>query len=212
MLTIRLQASNGWDNCNFAASGMYGLVNRAIQQMVTTSYGEETWQQIKDKAELSRVDFFETYESYPDDVTHRLVASASETLCLSTSEIMKAFGEYWITYTANEGYELLLEHTGGNLPEFLDHLDNLHARAGLSFPNLQPPSFRCVHMDQSRIDLHYESRRRGFAPMVIGLLQGLGRRFRTPVSVKQTASRDQGDGGDRFLIQHGDAVVTEEPG
>lgn len=190
---------------------MYGLVNRAIQQMVTTSYGEETWQQIKDKAELGAVDFFTTYESYPDDVTHRLVAGAAEILCLSPSEIMKAFGEYWITYTANEGYEVLLEHTGESLPEFLDHLDNLHARAGLSLPNLRPPSFRCEHLDQSRIDLHYESQRQGFAPMVIGLLQGLGRRFHTPITVKQTASRDQGDAGDRFLIQHGEEITAEEP-
>lgn len=42
---------------------------------------------------------------------------------------MQAFGEYWITYTASEGYEQLLESTGEILPEFLDHLDIIPTRA-----------------------------------------------------------------------------------
>ena len=58
-------------------SMMYGLVNRAIQQMVTSHHGEDTWQRIKERADLHDLDFFSTYQAYPDDVTHRLVAAAS---------------------------------------------------------------------------------------------------------------------------------------
>lgn len=181
---------------------MYGLVNRAIQQMVCTHHGEETWERIKAKADLADLDFFSTYQAYPDDVTHRLVAAASEELGLSAAEIMQAFGEYWITYTASEGYEELLASTGGSLPEFLDHLDTMHARAGLAFPQLQPPSFRCQHAEDRSMELEYRSKRQGLAPMVLGLLHGLGRRFRTPVAVEQTASRDRGDGQDLFRIRY----------
>ncbi|MCU0528414.1 MAG: heme NO-binding domain-containing protein [Cyanobium sp. Prado107] len=185
---------------------MYGLVNRAIQQMVTSRHGEDVWQRIKEKADLADLDFFSTYQAYPDDVTHRLVAAASEELELSAAEIMHAFGEYWITYTASEGYEQLLESTGETLPEFLDHLDTLHARAGLAFPQLQPPSFRCRHGGDRTIDLEYHSHRRGLAPMVVGLLQGLGRRFRTDVQVEQTAARDRGDGEDLFHIRYAEST------
>jgi hypothetical protein len=187
---------------------MYGLVNRAIQQMVSSHHGEDVWQRIKQNADLADLDFFSTYQAYPDDVTHRLVAAASEELGLSTAEIMQAFGEYWITYTASEGYEQLLESTGETLPEFLDHLDTLHARAGLAFPQLQPPSFRCSHAEDRSLDLEYRSRRQGLAPMVVGLLHGLGRRFRTPVNVEQTASRDRGDGEDLFHIRYGDDAAS----
>ncbi|KEF43360.1 MAG: heme NO-binding protein [Cyanobium sp. CACIAM 14] len=183
---------------------MYGLVNRAIQQMVCTHHGVDIWQRIKEKANLADLDFFSTYQAYPDDVTHRLVAAASEELGLTAAEIMHAFGEYWITYTATEGYEQLLESTGETLPEFLDHLDTMHARAGLAFPQLQPPSFRCRHADGRSLDLEYRSRRQGLAPMVVGLLHGLGRRFSTPVQVEQTASRDHGDGQDLFHIRYGE--------
>ena len=191
---------------------MYGLVNRAIQQMVCTNHGEEVWERIKGKADLADLDFFSTYQAYPDDVTHRLVAAASEELKLTASEIMQAFGEYWITFTANEGYEELLASTGGTLPEFLDQLDTMHARAGIAFPQLQPPSFRCQHAETNSMELEYRSKRQGLAPMVVGLLHGLGRRFRTPVTVQQTASRDHGDSQDLFQIDYGAQTSSEDPG
>lgn len=180
---------------------MYGLVNRAIQQMVTTHHGEEVWQRIKDRADLQDLDFFSTYQAYPDDVTHRLVAAATQELGLSGDQIMQAFGEYWITYTASEGYEQLLESTGETLPEFLDQLDNLHARAAVAFPELQPPSFRCEHSTDASMQLEYRSKRQGLAPMVTGLLHGLGKRFQTPVEVDQISSRDQGDATDLFQVR-----------
>lgn len=180
---------------------MYGLVNRAIQQMVATHHGEEVWQRIKSRADLQDLDFFSTYQAYPDDVTHRLVAAATQELGLSGDQIMQAFGEYWITYTASEGYEQLLESTGETLPEFLDQLDNLHARAAIAFPELQPPSFRCEHRADASMQLEYRSKRRGLAPMVTGLLHGLGKRFQTPLAVDQIASRDQGDATDLFLVR-----------
>jgi hypothetical protein len=180
---------------------MYGLVNRAIQQMVTTHHGEDVWQRIKSRADLQDLDFFSTYQAYPDDVTHRLVAAATQELGLSGDQIMQAFGEYWITYTASEGYDQLLDSTGETLPDFLDQLDNLHARAAVAFPDLQPPSFRCEHSADASMQLEYRSKRRGLAPMVTGLLHGLGKRFQTPVEVDQIACRDQGDATDLFQIR-----------
>ncbi|MBW4531391.1 MAG: heme NO-binding domain-containing protein [Aphanothece saxicola GSE-SYN-MK-01-06B] len=169
--------------------------------MVTTHHGEAVWQRIKERADLQDLDFFSTYQAYPDDVTHRLVAAGSAELGLSGDQIMQAFGEYWITYTATEGYEQLLESTGESLPDFLNQLDNLHARAAVSFPALQPPSFRCVHSADASMQLEYRSKRQGLAPMVTGLLHGLGKRFETPLEVKQMASRDRGDATDLFQIR-----------
>jgi hypothetical protein len=82
---------------------MYGLVNKAIEDMVCDRFGEETWEEIKKKAQLD-VDVFISMDGYPDDVTHRLVKAASEILAISSSEILQAFGEYWVLYTAKEGY------------------------------------------------------------------------------------------------------------
>jgi len=178
---------------------MYGLVNKAIQDMVCSRFGEETWKEIKQKAEVN-VDVFISMEGYRDDITHKLVKAASVVLGLSPTEIMQAFGEFWVQYTAQEGYGEMMDMSGDTLPEFLENLDNLHARVGVSFPKLQPPSFECTDMEEDSLNLHYRSSREGLTPMIVGLVKGLGTRFDTEVHVTQTQSRDEGAEHDEFLV------------
>ncbi|MCC5652487.1 heme NO-binding domain-containing protein [Nostoc sp. XA013] len=178
---------------------MYGLVNKAIQDMVCSRFGKETWKEIKHKAEVD-IDVFLNMEGYPDDITHKLVKAASVVLSLSTQQIMQAFGEFWIQYTAQEGYGEMMDMSGDTLPDFLENLDNLHARVGVSFPNLQPPSFECTDMEENSLSLHYRSDREGLTPMILGLVQGLGNRFDTEVDITQTQNRDEGAEHDEFLV------------
>ncbi|MGH1392847.1 MAG: heme NO-binding domain-containing protein [Trichormus sp.] len=180
---------------------MYGLVNQAIHDMVCSRFGEETWQVIKHKAEVD-VEIFISMQAYPDDMTHRLVKAASSVLNLTPAEIMHAFGEFWVQYTAEQGYGDLMAMSGDNLPEFLQNLDQLHARVGVMFPKLQPPSFDCEEDEQQILNLHYHSHRVGLAPMVMGLVKGLGERFNTDVEVTQTQSKADGADHDQFSIRY----------
>ncbi len=194
---------------------MYGLVNKAIEKMVCSHFDEATWLKIKQKAEFDEP--FVSMESYPDDVTHRLVKAASEILDLSPAEIMKAFGEYWVLFTAQEGYGDLMNMHGDNLPEFLENLDELHARVGVMFPKLQPPSFECEDLEgedlegedlegedtgKAAMELHYYSSREGLAPMVLGLVKGLGQRFDTEVEVCHHQKREEGADHDTFTLKY----------
>ena len=180
---------------------MYGLVNKWIKSMGSSLVVEQTWKQIKQKAEVEE-DVFISMEGYPDDLTHKLVKAASVVLGLSSSEIMQAFGEFWVQYTAQEGYGEMLDMSGDTLPEFLENLDNLHARVGVSFPKLSPPSFECSEMEEDSLSLHYRSTREGLTPMVFGLVKGLGTRFDTEVDITQTQSRDEGGDHDEFLVKY----------
>ncbi|MBG1261622.1 heme NO-binding domain-containing protein [Nostoc commune] len=180
---------------------MYGLINKAIQDMVCDRFGEETWQTIKQKAEVE-IDDFLRMEPYPDDLTHKLVKATSEVVGLSSAEIMQAFGEYWIEYTGKAGYGLMLDMGGNNLPEFLDNLDDLHTRLSVNFPQYSPPSFECAEEEENTLELHYHSSRQGLAPMVVGLVKGLGTRFNTEVNVTQTENREEGAEHDVFLIEY----------
>lgn len=74
---------------------MYGMVNQAIEQMVTEIHGEEAWEKIKEMAGID-VDVFISNEGYPDDYTYRLVAAASELSQTPAEEILEAFGEHWL--------------------------------------------------------------------------------------------------------------------
>ena len=179
---------------------MYGLVNKAVQDLVVTQFGQDKWEAIKEKAGIS-VDAFLSMKSYPDDITYSLVGAASDILDLTPAQVLEAFGEYWTIYTAKEGYGELLSMSGSSFVEFLQNLDNLHARVGLSFPELKPPSFHCSDLTENSVRLHYESDREGLTPFVVGLLKGLGTMFNTTVDVSVEARKDQGHPYDEFLIR-----------
>ncbi len=162
---------------------MYGLVNRGIEELVCTQFGEATWEAIKEKAGLD-IDVFISMDPYSDAITYQLVQAASHVLGLTPETILITFGEYWTLYTAKEGYGELLKMTGNTLPEFLRNLDTMHARVGLLYPELRPPSFRCTEISEKGLTLHYHSEREGMAPLVHGLLQGLSKMFDTAIEIE----------------------------
>ena len=178
---------------------MYGLVNKAIEQMVRAEYGAPTWEAIKQRAEVD-VAAFVSMNQYHDDVTYRLVGAASDVLGLPQADILKAFGRYWMLYTSKEGYDQLLRMTGDSLAEFLQNLDSMHARIGLIYPHVQPPSFQCTDVTASSLRLHYFSDRPGLTPMVVGLLEGLAILFESPIELSLIDSRDRGGDHDIFSI------------
>lgn len=188
-------------------STMYGLVNKAIEELVSTRFGEETWAKIRERAGIE-VGGFMSMDPYPDAVTYRMVFAASEVLGVPVASLLEAFGEYWMLYTAREGYGELITMFGSSLGEFLGNLDNMHTRVGLSFPELQPPSFVARELGPDRYALEYHSTRDGLAPMVVGLLKGLARSFGESVEVVHAHARAT-HGYDLFHLQVGRGAAAE---
>jgi hypothetical protein len=184
---------------------MYGLINKAIQDLVLSRFGEAKWNEICRKAAVSEADFV-SMEKYPDETTYRLVGAASEVLNIPAAEVLELFGEYWTVYSAKAGFGHLLEFAGHNLVDFLRNLDNMHTRIALTFPKLDPPSFRVSDVTDSSLRLHYYSKRPGLAPLVIGMVKGLGKRFDTPVSTRLERPRGDGREYDEFLVLYGEAA------
>jgi len=179
---------------------MYGLVNKAVQEMVTAQYGDAMWERVKEKAELAD-ELFLSNEAYPDEVTYRLVMAASELSGTSAESILFAFGEHWVLHTARQGYGALLDAAGRSLPEFLTNLPNFHTRIAMIFPKLSPPRFEVSHQTADSLRLHYFTHRAGLTEFVRGLLSGLGRKFGTPVQSALIESKAAGNDHDVFLVQ-----------
>ena len=175
---------------------MYGLVNKAIEDLVTRNHGREAWERIMAAAAVSGP--FVCMRQYDDAVTYRLVEAAAQVLGASSSEVLEAFGEFWTSYTAREGYGDMLGLMGDNLVDFLNDLDNHHARVGLSFPELRPPSFECQDLGNGTLRLRYTSTRPGLASLVVGLLRGLGKMFAEDLQIVH--ERSLGAGCDEFLV------------
>ena len=155
---------------------MYGLVNQAIQEMAVRRGGQELWATIVERAGVE-LPVFVAMETYDDDLTFRLVEAASGATGMTTEEVLEAFGEHWILYTAEQGYGPMLGAMGATLPQFLRNLDAMHSRIALTMPALRPPSFACDEIDEKTLRVQYWSERAGLRPMVVGLLKGLGVRF-----------------------------------
>jgi hypothetical protein len=179
---------------------MYGLVNKAIEDMALAAGGESTWLRIKAEAGVD-VEAFVSMDAYPDDLTYSLVAAASKVLGLPAEQILESFGTHWILYTAREGYGPLLNAAGSSIGEFLSNLDALHVRVGLIMPELRPPSFQVTTVGDDTFAVRYISERDGLAPMVVGLLKGVGQHFGHDVTVAHTVSKGADSDHDEFVIQ-----------
>jgi hypothetical protein len=179
---------------------MYGLVNKAVEDLITTKFGAQAWEEITEKAGVDDTGFI-SMDPYPDEVTYGLVTAAAEILETPVDQLLEAFGEYWTLYTAREGYGDLLSISGKDFESFLENLDNLHTRIALSFPELRPPTFAVERNEVGDLVLHYHSEREGLASMVRGLVKGLANMFKVDIRIEQTASKADGGDHDIFLIK-----------
>lgn len=179
---------------------MYGMVNKAIEEMVIGAHGETAWREIKRRASVNEPVFISN-EGYPDEITYRLVGAASEVLRLPADKILHAFGEHWVLGTARKGYGHLLAAGGATVGEFLANLPRFHDRIALQFPKLEPPRFEVSDRTARSLHLHYHTRRLGLTPFVEGVLSGLGRMFATEVTITLLESRTAGAPHDVFLVE-----------
>lgn len=178
---------------------MYGLLNRAIEELVTMRAGRSAWSAVRERAGVGEIAFV-SIRPYPDSMTYDLVSAASQVLRCSQGEVLRAVGRQWIPFAKNEGFGSLLETAGHDLRDLLLHLDSLHARLGLTMPGLAPPSFLVDEQPEEVLHVHYYSQREGLAPMVVGLIEGLGELFETPVQVSQVREREDADDCDTFAV------------
>jgi len=178
---------------------MYGMVNKALQEMIVSRFGVAAWERIRTESGVD-IEVFITNNAYPDEVTYNLVFAASKVLDIPASEVLHDFGRHWVLKTAQDGYGELLRTGGKDLAEFLRNLPALHTRVTLIFPHLRPPRFRSTDSGANSLRLHYYSHRAGLAPFVVGLLDGLGEMFNTPVKTTLEAA---GEGSDHetFLVE-----------
>ena len=126
---------------------------------------------------------FISMQSYPDELTVRLVQIASERLNIPPYDLLVAFGRHWMLYTSELGYGGLLPAAGQTMADFLMNLNNLHTRLRLCLPHLEPPVITVEDVRPESLIVHYRSSRRGLSPVALGILQGLGERFSLHVTV-----------------------------
>ncbi len=178
---------------------MYGIVNKAIQELVVANFGEEKWDAIRERSGIEE-DFFISSEAYDDAITYQLAQAVGEEMDMTLSQVLIAFGEWWVIKTIKERYGGLMESGGSTLKEFLENLPLFHNRVMLVYPKLTPPEFKVSDIQEKSLNLHYFSKREGLQDFVTGLIQGLGKMFDTPVVIKLLQTRNDGESHEIFNI------------
>lgn len=178
---------------------MYGIVNKAIEDLVKANFGEDKWEAVKERSGVD-VDFFISNEPYNDDITYKLAGAVSEEMNMTVEKVLEAFGEWWILKTGKEKYGGLMSAGGTNLREFLVNLPIFHNRVMLIYPKLTPPEFKVSDIQDRSIHVHYFSKREGLQEFVRGLLSGLGKMYDTPVEIELIQSRNDGSHHEIFKV------------
>lgn len=179
---------------------MYGIVNKSIEDLVVTNFGQEKWEAIYKRSGVD-VDFFLSSEIYDDDVTFKIAGAVAAEMELTISQVLIAFGEWWVLKTTKEKYPGLMESGGNNLRDFLVNLPNFHNRVMLIYPKLTPPEFKVSEIADKSLHLHYFSKREGLQDFVRGILQGLGTVYQTPVVIELIQNRNEGSTHEIFKIK-----------
>jgi hypothetical protein len=178
---------------------MYGMVNKAVQDLLLTNPGEDTWQQVKQKAGVED-EIFISMESPRDEVTHKLIGATSEMLEQSTGKILKVSGRGWVLETERNSYKRRLTDGGRTLEEFLKNLPKFHTRGVMMFPAQQPPRVDGTDVKTTELQLQYRSDRHGVSALIIRQLEGLAEMFALEVRITQQEGKDCGVNHDVIQI------------
>jgi len=166
---------------------MYGIVNKSIEELVVANYGQEKWDDIKQKSNID-IEYFISNESYDDDITFTLAGTIAQELGVTVDDVLSLFGEWWILHTGKNHYGYLLESGGDNFKSFLLNLPAFHNRVMMVYPKLTPPEFKISNVEEQSLHLHYFSKRKGLTAFVYGLMVGLGKFFDTEVTTQHLES------------------------
>ena len=181
---------------------MYGMVNQAVEALVTERFGEDTWRRVQARAGVGDP-LFVTMKQYPDSVTYGLVGAIAAETGAPVDDLLHAFGLYWIEFAQHGPWGKVMKSSGRDARELLGALDAMHARIALSFPELRPPSFRTREHPDGML-LEYHTDRPGLTRFVVGLVEGVGRMYGERVSAEPVSTRAGGAPFDSFLVRfHG---------
>lgn len=178
---------------------MYGIIHRAVRDMVVETRDEATWEALCEHGGFSPT-LFEPMDSYPDEQTYGLIITAADHLGMPLQDVLFQFGLYWVRATAPRDYGAIFHMTGTDLFGFLEGLDAMHERVVLSFSQLQMPYFELERINDQTARLHYRSHREGLAPFVFGLLHGLAEHFNAEAQIAQLEDKGAGAEHDVFEI------------
>jgi hypothetical protein len=160
---------------------MKGTIVRCIEDLVTTKFGAAKWHESLKKAGVSESKRYSTIEDVPDSEVLALINAVAGVLSLSATQVMNAFGEYWVNTYAPGIYKPYFDHAKSTR-EFLLNLDEIHVAMTRTMKSAKPPRFTYQWRGDKVLVMNYQSER-GLVALMPGLIAGLGKYYKDHPSV-----------------------------
>lgn len=158
---------------------MFGWINDCCESLVVTKFGLEKWHEIKEKAGCTVNDGgFIRHKYYTDESSVELVVAVSSVLGISVNDVLEVFGQYFMEFTRDAGYDNLLSCQGSNLRLWLSNLNALHDHLQDTLPRGRFPEFWSeddVEVKGTIILYYFSERGSLFVPFVFGLVKEVAR-------------------------------------
>lgn len=168
---------------------MHGLINRAVQAFVLSTYGEKRWNDIMDESGLGFTEF-EAMLVYPEDQSSRMLRAVEKKLERPLPEILEDVGTFLVSNPQVEALRRLLRFGGVNYVDFLHSLDDLPDRARLAVSDLRLPGLELVEQAPGQFDLLCQPGVPGYAQVLMGVLRAMADDYGALVILDQTGTQD----------------------
>ncbi|XP_065225641.1 soluble guanylate cyclase 89Da-like isoform X2 [Planococcus citri] len=148
---------------------MYGMLLESVQYFIQMKYGEKIWNSVLKETGCKYV-VFNTHQMYPDELMPSLAANCAKIINNNSTadDFMFYFGQCFVRYLSNFGYDEPIRATGRHFLDFLKNVDNLHLQMRFSYPKMKSPSMYITNFDENGAELVYRSTRKGFTHYFTG--------------------------------------------
>jgi hypothetical protein len=174
---------------------MKGIIFNLLQETVTAEFGEDTWDNLLDAAQLDGV--YTSLAHYPDEYLVKLVDAASKALNLPPDAIVRWFGVRALPILAKK-YPAFFRQPSTR-PFILSLNSIIHPEVRKSFPGATPPDFEFDTSSPEVLVMVYRSQRK-LCALAEGLIEGAAGQFDETVHIHHPECMHRGDAACRLEL------------
>ena len=169
---------------------MHGIVMVEFEAFVQKNFGEETWTQLCEEAQLGGKIYLPV-AVYPDEDIMALVDGAVQMTGKPASELLGLFGEHLVPPLID--IYVNLQNNDWTALDLLQNVEKtIHRIVRTRQPEASPPELRCERVSETEVSITYQSPR-GLCDLAKGLTRGVATFFDERIDVEESSCMQSGD-------------------
>jgi hypothetical protein len=175
---------------------MKGIIFNLLEEVVTQEFGEDTWDQLLDMAQIDGA--FTSLGNYPDDNLFKLVAAASTALDRPPDAIVRWFGTQALPLLAKK-YPMFFEKYQSTRPFLLTLNSIIHPEVRKLYPGADTPDFDFDTTSPEVLVVGYRSKHK-LCSLAEGFIEGAAEHYGEAVSIQHPLCLHRGDASCRLEL------------